>query len=142
MAVKVTVTIDEDGMQSMIAKGGILYRHVDRVGSTVSTVAKLNVGVRTGRLRQSINHKMIVRKTQVTARIQARPKYARIHHEGRGPVRAKNKKALKFRPVPRGKFVYRTRVGPAKGNPFLTSAVKTVTGKTPRRRDAGEVTGG
>ena len=56
-------------------------------------------------------------------------------------MRAKNKKALRFKPKGFGAFVYRVSVGPAKGNPFLTDAVKIVTGKTPRRRDAGAVAG-
>lgn len=132
---RVTVTIDQAGIDSMIRPGGVLYRHIDRTGSAVSTVAKLTVGVDTGRLRQSIGHRVIVRKTQCTARISARPKYAKVHHDGRGPVVAKPGGVLRIE-LPGGQVIYRKRVGPAAGNPFLTDAVKTVTGKTPRRRDA------
>lgn len=135
--VRVRTELNREGLQATIEPGGIFHTHITLVGETVATVAKLKVGVRTGRLRQSINSRVIVRSTQVTARISARPKYAKIHHQGRGPVRAKPGKALRFRPGgTRGPFIYRTSVGPAKGNPFLTEAVKEVTGKTPRRRDA------
>lgn len=141
MAVRVDVDVSQRGIHSMIEPGGILYQHLDRVGSTVSTVAKLRVGVDTGRLRQSINHQNIVRPTQATARVSARPKYAWIHHQGRGPIAAKQGKALRFRAGGRrGPVIFRKRVGPAKANPFLTDAVRIVTGKTPRRRDAGAIT--
>lgn len=134
---RVRVDINQAGISSMVQPGSQAYRHMDVVGSTVATVAKLKVGVDTGRLRQAINHRMIVRKTQVTARIQARPKYARIHHEGRGPIEARPGRTLRFKGRD-GQIIYRKRVGPAKGNPFLTEAVQQVTGKTPRRRDAAD----
>lgn len=130
-------TFNPDGLRSLIEPGGQLYRHAVLVGEAVAGVAKLKVGVDTGRLRQSINSRVIVQRTQVTARISARPRYAKVHHEGRGPVVARNARALRFRAGgSNGPVIYRKRVGPAAGNPFLTDAVREVTGKTPRRRDA------
>lgn len=133
---RVRVDINQAGIAAMVQPGSDAYRHIDRVGSVVSTVAKLKVGVDTGRLRQAINHRVIVRKTQVTARIQARPKYAKIHHEGRRAIEAAPGRVLRFR-AKDGTIVYTKRVKGVAPNPFLTDAVKEVTGKTPQRRDTG-----
>lgn len=136
MAAKVRVDINDAGIQSMIQPGGILYAEGAVIGDTVSTVAKLRVGVDTGRLRQSIKYRLIVQRTQLTIRVSARPKYARIHHEGRRAIQARPGKVLRFR-AKNGTIVYTRRVKGVKGNPFLADAVRVVTGKTPRRLGAG-----
>jgi hypothetical protein len=93
---------------------------VDRCTALGERGSKQEVGVRTGHLRRSITTSRAVFAGGVArGSWGTNVPYARVHHDGRGPVVATNAKALRF--VVNGRVLYRKRVGPAKGNPFLRS---------------------
>jgi phage gpG-like protein len=75
--------------------------------------------VRTGQLRGSITSEVRPAGGVITGIVGTNVPYARIVHDGRGPVVAHGR-ALRF--TIGGTVFFRKRVGPAKGNPFLRNA--------------------
>lgn len=92
-------------------------------GSQVNRAFKAEVPVQTGALRQSHTfdglHKV---NGEYVLRWRARKPYALPVHEGRGPVFAKNAKALRF--VIGGRVIYRKSVGPARSNDWLVRGLR------------------
>lgn len=128
---RVRITINQSGINALVVNpASPLVRHMTTVGSTCSAVAKINAPVDSGRLRQSIDYELIARPPTLTARIVAPVGYAKVVHDGHGEIRPRRKKALRFRVG--GETVFARRVRAVAGRPFLTDAVKQVTGKTPR----------
>jgi len=101
-----------------------LTTSMKKLGLTTELYAKQTVGVKTGTLRRAITSQVKGSGTSIVAEIgtQGVP-YARIHHDGRGPVVARGR-ALHF--FIGGVEFFRKSVGPAKGNPFLTNALDRV----------------
>lgn len=95
-----------------------------RLGLVTEGFAKAEVGVKTGTLRRSITSQVKGGGGSITAEIgtQGVP-YARIHHDGRGPVVARGR-ALHF--FIGGVEFFRKRVGPAKANPYMDKALAQV----------------
>jgi hypothetical protein len=90
-----------------------------RLTLIVEAEAKRQSPVRTGNLRRTITSR--VEQGGDRGIVGTNARYARAVHDGRGPVVAKGK-ALRFKV---GKqTVYRKRVGPAKGNPFMERAMR------------------
>lgn len=81
--------------------------------------------VRTGKLKRSTMFQIMgptnnqYLEVRQGARSPAGVIYGFIVREGRGPIEAKNAKALRFEPGPPGSgFIFRKRVGPAAPNPY------------------------
>ncbi|WIX76011.1 hypothetical protein QRX50_31630 [Amycolatopsis carbonis] len=101
-----------------------------RIGSTVQSVAAQLAPVDTGRLRQSGSVEMRPKYPRIDARIRFSARYARIVHEGHGPIVPRRKKFLAWKDKS-GKWIFAKRVRAVRGRPFLTRAVQLVTGKKP-----------
>lgn len=80
--------------------------------------------VDTGRLRNSIATETVASAGRVVGRVEARTDYARIVHEGRGPVVPVRRRVLRFTPKGGSGFVFAREVGPVAGVPFLTDALR------------------
>lgn len=107
------------------ADGGRVVAEELRRGMTtivfgVERLAKALSPVRTGHLRRSLVSRVVAMTGQVVGRVGTNVPYARIVHEGRGPVHAKRARYLRF--VIDGVVYFRKSVGPAKANPFLRKA--------------------
>lgn len=101
-----------------------LRTSVTKLGVQTEYFAKQGVGVKTGTLRRSITSQVKGGTGSIVAEIgtQGVP-YARIHHDGRGPVVAHGK-ALHF--FIGGVEIFAKSVGPAKANPFMDKAIERV----------------
>jgi hypothetical protein len=129
---RVRVNINQAAINRLVTNpASPVVRQMNTIGAAVAAVAQINAPVDTGRLRQSVQHELIPRPPELTARISVPVNYAAAVHNGREEVRPRRKKALRFRVG--GKVVYATRARAVAGRPFLTDAVKQVTGKTVRR---------
>lgn len=126
------VRIDQGAINSLLTNpASPVVRQMNTIGATVSAVAKINAPVgESGRLRQSIDYEPIARPPELTMRVSCPVNYAKAVHDGRKEIRPVTKKALRFKVG--GKTVFATRAKAVAGRPFLTDAVREVTGKTPR----------
>lgn len=106
-----------DGMGRLITEVG-----QDIVNETTELLTngtgRAGVRVRSGRLRGSIEVRVVKQGRRYTITVGTRVDYARIVHDGRGPVRPKNAKALRW-VTPGGAVVIRKSAGPAAARPFL-----------------------
>jgi hypothetical protein len=62
---------------------------------------------------------------EVITTVTSHAPYSVSVHDGRGPVEAKNAKALRF--VIGGQVLFRKRVGPAKANPYMARGLANAT---------------
>lgn len=105
---------------------GIVGRDMDRRGDYVATMARAQVGVRTGNLRSTIQHKTygsVDGPYSVVSAGGPRAPYALMHHEGTRPhqiVPRAKRGMLKF--TVGGRTVYATRVmhPGTRANKYLT----------------------
>lgn len=118
------VTFDPNDVHNVfMGEESPIIRGVRRLGRRCEASAKRRCPVDTGRLRQSIGHKIDVHPMRVHLDVYAATSYATYVHEGTGPViRPKNSKALKFDVG--GETVFATHVRGMKGRPFIESAVR------------------
>lgn len=94
------------------------------LGRRVVEKIRAEAPVRTGRLRKGITFKTLQNGTVMRIGISSAAPYTLFVIRGRGPIVAKNAKALRFEPGPPGSgFIFRRRVGPAKANPFVARAM-------------------
>jgi hypothetical protein len=86
-----------------IGENGMVGRYVKRVGRAIVFDAKLQVGVKTGKLRDSITMQHSTHKYGHKLRIGSKLSYAYLHHEGsRAHIITPNKAPnLVFRKGPR-----------------------------------------
>lgn len=77
-----------------------------------------------GILRNSIATETTLQAGTVVGRVEARTPYARIVHEGRGPVVPVRRRVLRFRPKGSATYVFSREVGPVQGVPYLTDALR------------------
>jgi hypothetical protein len=111
-------------------KTGMVGMHMKKIGTKIVTLAKAQVGVKTGKLQKSIHmaHYSTGRKQYI--RVGSGVKYALAHHEGTGPhliVPHPPRTHLRFR-AKTGAIVYPTVVmHPGnKANRFLSSQLRKV----------------
>lgn len=128
MTVRVRIDLNQAAIAGLAAPGSPVYRQMTVIGQTVATVAQLKAPVDTGRLRQSIDVEMISKPPLLTARVVAPVNYALVVHEGHGWIYPRRAKVLSWRRRG-GQRVFARRVRPVAGRPFLTDAVREVTGK-------------
>lgn len=64
---------------------GTVGRYVHKIGNRVAQRARLQVGVKTGRLKASIKFQHIQRAGEAAVKIGAYTHYAKMHHEGTRP---------------------------------------------------------
>lgn len=107
----------------LASPSGNLAKDLLRRGKRVESGAKRRVRVRTGHLRRSVTTVLIVRNGYPGVAVGSNLSYAKIHHDGRGPVVAKRAKALRFKPRGSRKFIYAKRVKGVKANPFLRDSL-------------------
>lgn len=95
-----------------------------KLGRRVVAALQEQAPVRTGRLRKGIRFNTREAGALTTLRVTSEAPYTNLVIRGRGPVFAKNAKALRFEPGPPGSgFIFRKWVGPAKANPFHRRAM-------------------
>lgn len=114
------------------AENGEVGKHLARKGLEIATLAKLEVGVRTGLLRSSIHMRHLRDSRGQYVQVGSSLSYARMHHEGTRPhvIRPSRAKVLRF--VKRGQVVYANSVmhPGTKPNKYLTNAMRRVDGIT------------
>lgn len=81
-------------------------------------------GPRAGELKRSLDAEVDEVNGRIVGRVFSDLDYAMIVHEGRGPVRARPGRVLGPLPQPYPRFVRRVKAAP--GNPWLLTALKTV----------------
>lgn len=101
---------------------GPVAKAVIEGATRVQDAARDQVGKDTRDLERSIVKRPFTRGGDFGVEVGSAQRYALIHHEGRGPVVAKNKKALRF--VINGVVIFRKRVGPAAANRYLTDQLR------------------
>jgi hypothetical protein len=104
-------------------RGPGVQRDMLRRGHRVRSAAVRFVGVDTGRLRASVGVDLVNRGGLPAARIGSRVKYARLHHDGHGPIVPVRARALRFRPKGSRTWVFAKRVRAVKGTKYLTRAL-------------------
>jgi hypothetical protein len=108
---------------------GDVGRYLKDQGDEIITLAKAQVGYRTGRLQGSIAHKRHFRDSRGQQMwIGSDVRYALIHHEGRGPqvIVPKRGKVLRF--VSKGQVIFAHKVMDkgAKANRYLSDPMRKV----------------
>lgn len=90
--------------------GGMVGRYIFMKGVKIMMAAKNQVGVRTGRLQQSIHVRHLRDSRGQFVRVGSDVKYAAIHHEGARPhiIVANRAQALRFSSG--GRIVYTRKV--------------------------------
>lgn len=125
MARTVRVDLNHSEINRLLrSPSGEVHREVAKHTRTVTALAKQKANVDTGKMRSRINGEVIVRGKRVRGRIESPAEYTKYVHEGRGPVRVKKAKALRFKPKGSSAFIFRMKVGPYEGNPFLVDALE------------------
>lgn len=108
--------------------GGLVGNHITKLAFQTYMLAKAQVGVDTGALKDSIHFNVKFGAGPVSARIGSSNSIALLHHEGTKPhiIKPKNAKALVFQS--RGKIVYTkiVRHPGTKPNKYLTDSLKAV----------------
>lgn len=100
---------------------GPVVRAVTEGSVRVQLEARRLVGKDTLDLSRNIIRRPFVRGGDFGVLVGSELPYARIAHDGRGPVRAKPGKTLRFRVG--GQVIFRKSVGPAAGTFYLLSAL-------------------
>lgn len=107
---------------------GLVGRHLKSLGRKVEMLAKRDVGVKTGRLRSSINSSLTLGPTGLAVTIGSSNRIALMHHEGtrRHVIVPKYAKFLVFRA--NGKLVMAKKVNHpgTRANPYLTRNLRVV----------------
>jgi hypothetical protein len=108
---------------------GDVGRYLKNQGDEIISLAKQQVGYKTGRLQGSIAHKRHFRDSRGQQMwIGSDVRYALIHHEGRGPqvIAPRYAKVLRF--VSRGKIVFAHKVinKGTKANKYLSDPMRKV----------------
>ena len=85
---------------------GMVGRHLHRVAKKILLDAKLQVGVKTGKLRRSIRITNVPSSSGQAVHIGSKVKYAYLHHEGSKPhiITPKGPDVLRF--VSKGRIVH------------------------------------
>lgn len=90
---------------------GVVGRYLRKKGDLIISLAKAQVGVRTGRLQRSIAHKRHFKDSRGQQMwIGSDVRYALVHHQGRGPVVIAPKSAKVLRFVSRGQIIFAHKV--------------------------------
>lgn len=89
----------------------------ERTANEIVHRSRSTAPVDTGVLRMSHIPWVTRLGPDIVIRVEAQPFYARAVHQGRGPVRAVNAHALRFKVG--GVTVYRKSVGPSDAQPWL-----------------------
>lgn len=132
---RIHVTINQAEIARMQAPGGSLYMAMDIAGRAVRDLAVEEItnlqASDSGKMRQALTWEVVRSAIGVTAHvgvdIAKTPgdfDYPLVVHQGRGPVRPRRARVLRFQPRGGGAFIFRPRVGAAKAKPFLTNALE------------------
>lgn len=123
----------------LLSPTGGLARDLMRRGLNVESQAKRNLAggpsgpkrIDTGRLRSSVNTKLVIRDDSMAALIGTNVWYAILVHDGTGvhgprrqPIRPRTATRLRFRPQGSRKYVYAKQVAGMAPNRFLADALK------------------
>lgn len=107
-----TVKVNRSLVQSLMLTGSV-NRRMARFGNEVKREAQARVGVKSGRLRDSITVRQGHAAGKVFVRVgPVRVPYAELHHEGTKPhvIYPRRRQALKFVPTGGTTHVFRRRV--------------------------------
>jgi hypothetical protein len=123
------VTLYPSGMAWLLqSPSGPTGRFLARRGRTIVSLAKAQVGVKTGALRASIHMRHFRDPRGQYLKIGSNLNYALSHHEGARPhvIVPKSAKVLKF--VSRGQVIFAHKVAHPgnKPNKYLTTPMMTV----------------
>ena len=110
---------------------GLVARHLHDIGRDIQTRAKRLVGIKTGRLRNSI--RVNPRTTSLgeqAVEVGSKLKYAYVHHEGSRPhlIVPVKRTHLKFRAGARIVYTKMVRHPGTRPNRYLTTAMRIVVG--------------
>lgn len=132
---RIHVRINQQEIARMQAPGGMIHRAMDRAGRQVRDLAVQEIkgfgAVDKGKMWQAVAWEVRRTPLGVTAHvgvdIAKTPgdfDYPLVVHKGRGAVRPRRARVLRFKPKGGGAFIFRPRVGPAAPKPFLTNALE------------------
>lgn len=114
----------------LVDPSGGVARDLLRRGNNVATLAKKYAPVNTGRLRASIEAKLVKYSGSIAVVIGTNVEYAMLQHEGTGiygpngtPIVPLNAQALRFRPKGSTEFVYAKSVRGSMPTFFLKRAL-------------------
>lgn len=121
--------IDRKAFESEFnSPSGMVGRHLIKQAKLLQRLARAQVGMKTGKLRKSINYTINKRSTGLVATIGSNNKIAFWHHEGTKPhiITPKSAKTLRFNS--RGKIVYAkvVRHPGTKPNKYLTDNLRKI----------------
>lgn len=130
----IRVKLDESVInREMRTSSGMTARGLFRTATQVEAVAKRLAPVDTGRLRSSIQKRVVSRGGRVTAEVTASVKYAAFIHEGTGiygprrkPITARGGAFLVFTPRGASQPVFARSVRGIRPRPFLRDALRAV----------------
>lgn len=115
--------LDGQALAQLLASDNGPVAHAVIEGATrVQEAARDQVGKDTRNLERDIIKRPFARGSDFGMEVGSDLPYALIHHEGRGPIVAKNAKALRF--TIGGVTIFRKRVGPAAPNRYLTDNLR------------------
>jgi hypothetical protein len=109
---------------------GMVGKHLASKGRQIATLAKAQVGVRTGALRASIHMRHLADSRGQYVKVGSNLPYARMHHEGTKPHKIVPKRARVLRFIKKGQIVYADSVmhPGTRPNKYLVKAMKMVPG--------------
>jgi hypothetical protein len=107
---------------------GEVADYMYRVGVEIQTLAKRQVKIRSGRLRNSIRVTEIVSRTERAVKVGSTVKYAYMHHEGTRPhlIVPIRRSHLRFRSGARIVFAKSVLHPGTKPNPYLSRPMRLV----------------
>lgn len=107
---------------------GMVGKHISRLGTRVAIRAKMQVGVRTRKLKASIRSETFEARRGPMAQVGSSRDYALLHHEGSKPhtITARRAKVLRFKS--KGRIVYAHSVNHpgTKPNRYLSDNLRKV----------------
>jgi len=128
----VVVVIDKIEIDTLLkSRRGAVGRFLIAKGNEISAAAKVQVGVRTGALKKSINvtHERTAAGQKVL--VGSSLSYAYMHHEGTRPrvIVASPGKMLKFSSKGGTVYAHRVRHPGTKPNKYLTGNMRRILGR-------------
>jgi len=128
---QVNLQINQNAVRALLLdpNSGVA-RDLLRRGNNVATLAKKYAPVNTGRLRASIEAKLVRYGDNVAVIVGTNVEYAMYQHEGTGiygpqgqPIRPRNAKFLRFKPKGSGAYVFAREVRGSMPTFFLKRAL-------------------
>ena len=121
--------IDRPGIAAVTRNpAGPVGSHLRKIGRKLVILAKRDVGVETGKLRQSIHYTVLTGASGLILHVGSNDPIALIHHEGTRPhiIMPNRSRALRFRQGGTMVFARQVRHPGTRANPYLSKHLARV----------------